>query len=498
VVQDDIVLARLLIEKGADLETEAPIQHDLEKSAGTPLTTAVVNENLEMVRVLVESGANPNAPNGYGRVPLHFAAEGDTKPQDIALYLIQQGANVSAKTPGTAWTVLHSASAHGSPTIIRAILDAGVSIEIQEDEHGRTPLLLACEFKRPENVRCLLERGATVESRRADNSRTPLIVAAGRISVRIVTDLLDSGANISAVDAEDHTALHQACTNAHVNNDEDLEKVAASLVEILKTLLSRGAEIDARSDYQHTPLHLAAYYGHTSAVAFLLDSGASMTALSKNGYTPLMLAAGADAKEAVELLLARGAPMEDVESHGKTALSVAISWDAPHTAMLLIEREASISVIDNDGFTPLHEAAVHGFSEVISSLLKHDASINAETTDGYTALDYAVKYNKEECRKVLVEHGARRNRLSEATIQSTDAPEHDMQVPTNDGQGEGSSMKEKEEGPVSQGAQAERLDGIKEKRAAQPAPKQEVVANDTRYVIIPEYKVLRRSEVLAK
>ena len=63
----------------------------------TPLTAACQAKDFEMIKILVECGANVNKPTAaVGAYPLHIALE--QKEFDIAWYLIENGANLSKKS----------------------------------------------------------------------------------------------------------------------------------------------------------------------------------------------------------------------------------------------------------------------------------------------------------------------------------------------------------------------------------------------------------------
>ena len=67
--------ARLLIERGADLERSTEYDEDEGVGAETALLAAVWNSHLNLVRLFVAGGADVNNNGGVGRRPLHLARE---------------------------------------------------------------------------------------------------------------------------------------------------------------------------------------------------------------------------------------------------------------------------------------------------------------------------------------------------------------------------------------------------------------------------------------
>jgi len=106
----EIKKVRVLLEQGADPNG---IDDDMQ---WTPLTVAIENEQIEIIKLLLSSGAEINRRSKYGQSPLHIAVDisidgtyqahgkyGD-EPIDIISYLLQQGADKNAtdkdgKTP---------------------------------------------------------------------------------------------------------------------------------------------------------------------------------------------------------------------------------------------------------------------------------------------------------------------------------------------------------------------------------------------------------------
>jgi hypothetical protein len=145
-VHGNVAFARCLLDLGV------PVDHR-DKSGSTALYVAALNGHLELARLLLERGADPNARCGdYGEAPLHIAA--NNVPQ-----VVDQRAHAA---------------------VIRALCAAGASIE-QENDYGTRALDLAASSTMAgsgaEVVLALLECGATVGGR---DDRTGLLVGAIR------------------------------------------------------------------------------------------------------------------------------------------------------------------------------------------------------------------------------------------------------------------------------------------------------------------------------
>ena len=104
----------------------------------TLLMLASYNGQLEMTRVLLENGGDPQIANDMGQIPLAGAAfKGNT---EMAKLLIEHGADVNAQMPD-----------------------------------GKTPLMFAAMFNRLEIIDLFLEKGADVSLKSMDGSTAQTI-----------------------------------------------------------------------------------------------------------------------------------------------------------------------------------------------------------------------------------------------------------------------------------------------------------------------------------
>ncbi len=129
----------------------------------TPIHMASINGHVEVVRILVEHGADAKAQDGMGRTALHVAsAEGHV---EVVRMLVEHGVGATAQD-GKGLTPLHVASTWGHVDVVCVLVEYGADVATQ-DEHGWTPLHLALAWGRLEVARFLVEHGAdaTTQSR---------------------------------------------------------------------------------------------------------------------------------------------------------------------------------------------------------------------------------------------------------------------------------------------------------------------------------------------
>lgn len=163
----------------------------------TALAQAVANGNLEMVKRLLDAGAEIDAENKAGRTAL-MMIDGDATV-DLVRALLDAGAVVKLKDDNGDAALAFAALSCG-PEIIRALLDAGAKIDARNDE-GRTALMLASEANALEGVRALSAAGADVNLK-DDEGETALDLAKEEGHDAVVEFLVAHGAVEGADDDE--------------------------------------------------------------------------------------------------------------------------------------------------------------------------------------------------------------------------------------------------------------------------------------------------------
>ena len=119
----------------------------------TPLFLAAEVNNLDVIKTLVDAGADPLIASDRGTTPLMMAAGAGTDVQrereleeratavQTAKFLVEHGADVNA--PGQyGWTALHAAAYQGLNDVIAYLVSKGAKID-QKDEFGQTALSIS-------------------------------------------------------------------------------------------------------------------------------------------------------------------------------------------------------------------------------------------------------------------------------------------------------------------------------------------------------------------
>lgn len=268
VLDNDLDLVRKLVQEGADVN---------ELCRGTSSLHEAITEitdNLGMVKFLIEHGADASLKNSYGQAPLNLAPHGSNR-YAICKLLLENGANPNDETDG-----------------------------------GVTPLHKFLQLTD---------------------------------SLEDIKLLLDYQADIAAVDEWGQNALHYAARNTSLN-----------LVEFL--VLDHGLDVEFTNADDQSVLHIAAEWNTSSIYEFLLKHNAKVNRRDRDHCTPLFYAVRnvvVDEPEAVvEVLLKYSAVLFD-ESTNWSALKTTLEFSKDSMPIFIVQKLAErgflgLSVSDDD------------------------------------------------------------------------------------------------------------------------------------------------------
>jgi hypothetical protein len=176
-----------------------------------PLVLAVVQENTDAVRELLDAGADVNViDKAYDSTPLQEAvALGN---EEITELLLQRRADVRVKNARGQSAILYL-NDKSTGEIVRRLVDAGADIN-ERDEDGNTPLIITAVLGKRELLRAVIDAGAGLNDQNKAG-QSALMLAAREGQTENVRLLLKAGANVMLADIDGWTALRYALENSH-------------------------------------------------------------------------------------------------------------------------------------------------------------------------------------------------------------------------------------------------------------------------------------------
>jgi ankyrin repeat protein len=251
-------LASMLLKRGAELDL----------GTNAPNWVIIHMQNLPMLEVLLEYGADPDRPDSAGALPIHYA-------------VASQNTNALLK-----------------------ILEAGAEVDAR-DPNYRTPLMIATLSDDLGSVQILLEHGA--DPNRWDRmGETALHLAVRRGNSDAIDLLFSYNENPSALNFDGLAPVHLAAIKGDIPIIKQFLKNAPQQInlpskkgltpfeyalrrhqyETAKFLLSQGVDINHHLPTGQTPLHLMLAERDYNAAKFLIEEGADVEIPDSSGETP--------------------------------------------------------------------------------------------------------------------------------------------------------------------------------------------------------------------
>lgn len=320
---DDPAPLRALIGAGFNIDAQD------EASGETVLMMAAARNKLQIIKLLVNEGANLNLQDKNGSTALHRAAKESTEAVKLLL------------------------SANPKPDLAL------------KTKAGISPAEMAAVFGKRESFHLLVSAGAPYEA--------DLVFASALGDVADMNALIAKGADLNSTNKSGLTPLAAAARTGQM--------------EALRLLLGKGANPDAGGST--TPLIMAAGWHRVDAASALLASGADPNRTNADGLTPLVNAIQVGDGDAVNLLLEKGAKASGV-GNAYSPIHEAARSDDPRILRALIAHGAEINATFYSGnFTPLMVAASENKPKATAFLLKSGArvglkaNVSMEETDAF-------------------------------------------------------------------------------------------------------------------
>ena len=284
-----------MIRAGSDVNAE-------DNNGDTPLFNHVQsihtsdNDATDVVRTLVNAGADPHVRDSSGRTLLNYAVIFD-RPLRYIRVLIEIGVDVNAEdNNGDTPLFNHVQSIHTSDNdatdVVRTLVNAGADPHVR-DSSGRTLLNYAVIFDRP---------------------------------LRYIRVLIEIGVDVNAEDNNGDTPLFNHVQSIHTSDND--------ATDVVRTLVNAGADPHVRDSSGRTLLNYAVIFDRPLRyIRVLIEIGVDVNAEDNNGDTPLVNHVQSihtfdnDAPDVVRTLGRAGANPFLRDASGETALQIARRLD---------------------------------------------------------------------------------------------------------------------------------------------------------------------------
>ena len=442
--EEDPEIVRLLASAGAKVNA-----YDKKQKYGTaicaPLHWAVIRDRVEMVKVLLEVGADVNlrCREKEGAEPI--PPLGMAKSGIVAQALIDAGANVNflTQSKSTILGIRLKEQSYCDAEYVLAMLRAGAAVEYHDALVSPEPKKLLEQFLTKnkdvdkKTVRELFKKNQAqfnaneAFAKQETKPETPTSVeenpkptmdgaqtcelnslickiteltSQGVLPISMLSILLEAGADVNAphpsplifVKGESNTSklvfdtLIAAGADVNIANNKSAETPLHSAVNqeqgnesIIRMLIEAGADVNVKDNAKNTPLHCAVnqQQGNENIVRMLIEAGADVNAKNNYDETPLYRAA--------------------TQKNGNESI-----------VRMLIEAEADVNAKNSFARAPLHCASKHenGNENIVRALIEGGADVNARDSKNRTPLFYV---RNARCIDLLVGAGANVNAINQ-------------------------------------------------------------------------------------
>jgi ankyrin repeat protein len=420
---ENVEIINLLLDAGANIEAKATIVPCV-----TPLFIAGLNYCPDSFRALLNRGADPNTLDDIERPMItRLSSQEKVGIQATGYEIIRtlferppkdtkrKACRVNVRDPFNGKTALcYLCERLDVKEILR---NEEVDVNIP-DFAMKYPLHYLCTAPSL-NVITALSKGADINAVDEDGY-TPAMVCLiiPNPNYSVFLDLLNCGtdswnwllpANMALRNFEGKTALHFASQKG--------------LISLVKAMHARNPNhLELADNSGKTALILAAENGKLKCVKGLIELGANVHHATLTSTTALHGAVDAGHLTVIDALLAAGANVDA----GDRQLETPLMWAAGNNNCTdalkhLIQRGAKLEATDRLGRTALHIACAHNHHLAAQALIDAGANIIARNALGRTPLLVAAAHHDVRSIKLIFEGDTRHNAAKGTTIIDVDA-----------------------------------------------------------------------------
>ncbi|KAF5722066.1 ankyrin repeat [Fusarium mundagurra] len=351
----------LLLCHGADVDALGGEYQDFIQGMDIPDILCIPNIDAYIIDAFASSwtGTRFSSPgHGYGSA---LCAASTREGIEVVRILLDNGADLNFKG-GRYGSPLHGAVRHNLENIAKLLLGSGAYVDIR-DERGATPLFVATERESYSMVKVLLRHEAD-PSAKAHSMEAPLHVSLASGNFDIMAELLEAGADTSEKGNGLGTALFRA---ALIGREDMVQK----LLQVNNIDVDNGGPIG-------TPFQAASFAGHDTVVQLLRRHGAGESP-GGDWNEALILAVSRGYSNMARILVEHGADVDYHDEESESAIELAYRYGHYALAMMLkkhgADRTPTKAVLDEA--IAYYERTVHKLSDELGN--DHARTIQAMT-----------------------------------------------------------------------------------------------------------------------
>ncbi|RKL32212.1 hypothetical protein BFJ72_g10792 [Fusarium proliferatum] len=347
--------------------------HMLGYEGNTPLHLAAISGDEDIIKMLLDRGADISTSNEYGHIPLVLAVR--YRRETAYMKLLELGTvDMCGENHRTA---LIEAASVGDLTLVKTLVQRGATVDFL-DETGQTALMEASRGRNPQIVKLLLEKKSDVNLK-DHNCDTAIIKACIGGDPSVIELLLEANAQLEFTNAARETVL---------------SNVGRSCGEgIIKRLLRHSTDPATRDRHSGYVLASASKNGRLDIVSSILEDAAFKPALEHLNLA-LSNSCSAGNEKVVKLLIDHGAsPNTNLElmEWPETLLTRAIREGDDAIVLLLLDAGINCENENKAEIGPIHAAASTGTKLMVQSLIDKGFSVNHRASIGRMPLDFAMR-----------------------------------------------------------------------------------------------------------
>jgi uncharacterized protein len=331
--------------------------HPTGKSA---LMRAAQSGHLDVLRTLLQAGADPDVQNREGEAALHFAGS-----LQMLRALIDGGANPSVRTR-RGMTAATTATWHRSIEKLVVLIEARADLRIRS--RGETPLDIARKMAHVSPpLAALLGQRLASQSQLSD----------------AIVKVLEDGVRTPW---PGETTLMQCVRRGHAQS--------------VRAFAQHGKLLNAQNQNGMTASMLAATSGRLDTLIALIDAKPDLTLRNDQGDTAAMIGQKSGNSAIASIVLQAATQASET---GDTPLMLCVSQGHTAAVQALIQHSTmDINAQNSSGMSALMVAAENGHLKALSALVDGGADINLQCAGGYSALMLAAQAGHVDALAVLI------------------------------------------------------------------------------------------------